>query len=798
MQSMPGCPPQKIRHLYLEDSVKLKDAQSNKMDVHCFLFTDIFLVCKPLSKKSTDGKMKVIRQPFFTDRLVVRELKECCGFLLIYLNELNVASTFLLVYTSETRLWIDSIKKAQEDYKSLKVEPGYGTYQANFDYEEMYGTHGLLSTTPRSLSRSSLIHSNSGSQEINDQNMPQAQPNSNQLSIQQQPPRAVSFELGDLRNPSLNVEDADSFARSQSMDNRSPVVTITSPRPERRAFLLRNNNSAGSKGSSGNVSSVSSSPQSTNSLYLSQNSLSVSVPTSRRSPGSSPPADTVLTPSQVYPQSQYCSSIQVSVHPPPPPPPPLPPSGSSLNVSSKRSSVKGARPLPPLPPSQSGTPPVPPPPSLLSISSRGQPSVMTMSINKPPLVKTKNVSCGVASMSFAGDKVPGHVLSIGDGNERTNGNDSLNLLPRTEMNSQDKTSDTNDDYTKSRFIQQKRTCRPDRRYHTADSIDHMKQEKDNSIHKRLSWNYGQQALSTHQNSCPCPHRNSPHHCTSASQYGHQLNHRPLGSAHPANKCTSNESVYSSSGFSSTGSVPLSVGSADNNLDHCCECCANLCSVDLQHFNEEDEEEDSHYCNPNTSSDQRDRDSALPHSPALVQPLDMYHAHSHSMDSNASAYDDNSACSVGSLHNHSPPRPQDVKIDVSESKDGISSVQITLTGGMSNVSRPSKADLKKMKDFLLSNCNAESSWVPYCSRFISLIHPPLNREVWFGCKAFGCEHESKWLWGCILVGWLGPWRWCLSPTLHYVKLQVRQACCSNLNNKIWTFNWQVTLIRLVLV
>lgn len=53
--------------------------------------------------------------------------------------------------------------------------------------------------------------------------------------------RATSFELGELRNPSMTVDDADEQGRSRSMETRaSPVcVLVTSPRPERRAFLLK-------------------------------------------------------------------------------------------------------------------------------------------------------------------------------------------------------------------------------------------------------------------------------------------------------------------------------------------------------------------------------------------------------------------------------------------------------------------------------------------------------------------------------------------------------------------------------
>jgi len=63
--------------------------------------------------------------------------------------------------------------------------------------------------------------------------------------------------------------------------------------------------------------------------------------------------------------------------------------------------------------------------------------------------------------------------------------------------------------------------------------------------------------------------------------------------------------------------------------------------------------------------------------------------------------------TSSLGSDSKPNTNsNIKIDISEVKDGISSVQITVSG--SNQGKPSKADLKKMKEFLLTSYNVESS------------------------------------------------------------------------------------------
>lgn len=43
------------------------------MDVYCFLFTDLFLITKPLKKAE---RTKVVRQPLLVDKVVCRELRD--------------------------------------------------------------------------------------------------------------------------------------------------------------------------------------------------------------------------------------------------------------------------------------------------------------------------------------------------------------------------------------------------------------------------------------------------------------------------------------------------------------------------------------------------------------------------------------------------------------------------------------------------------------------------------------------------------------------------------------------------
>ncbi|XP_076361468.1 uncharacterized protein LOC143252742 isoform X2 [Tachypleus tridentatus] len=256
---MPGCGNHQIRQLLLEGSgLKLRDSSSNKVDVHCFLFTDIFLICKSLGKKG--DKVRIIRQPYLVDKLKVQELKDGGGFVVVYLCELQVSVAAFVLYTSEAKTWLDTIRRAQDLYHEAKrtasERKGLGFLQISYEDEDEFPSIArLVPRSPRSSSRSSLAHSHSGSVDMSDpiSTAPLCGPSvSNQAHN-----KALSFELGDLRNSSVSSEEGPTSdkIRANSMETRNgPIsVTVTSPRPERRAFFLRG---AGSGSSTPNTLSV--------------------------------------------------------------------------------------------------------------------------------------------------------------------------------------------------------------------------------------------------------------------------------------------------------------------------------------------------------------------------------------------------------------------------------------------------------------------------------------------------------------------------------------------------------------
>lgn len=168
---MKGCPAHQVRHLFMEGDHKFKD-NLGKTDVHCFLLTDMLLVCKAIAKRGL-GSLKVIRQPYLTDRLVVQQSNNILNC--IYLNEFQVVVTAFTLQCSEAKNWCESIKRAKMIYTRLKQGTG------NWDNFRLGGGSGVSGNTVDALGVkkspmnssicshvSSANNSHSGSVEWND------------------------------------------------------------------------------------------------------------------------------------------------------------------------------------------------------------------------------------------------------------------------------------------------------------------------------------------------------------------------------------------------------------------------------------------------------------------------------------------------------------------------------------------------------------------------------------------------------------------------------------------------------
>ncbi|XP_043935500.1 pleckstrin homology domain-containing family G member 5-like [Protopterus annectens] len=117
-----GVGPDQIRQLLLEGTLKMKENKESKMEVYCFLFTDVFLITKLMKKTEM---AKVIRQPLMVEQIVCRELKDPGTFLVLYLNEFQcivLALTFQTSSSKDRTMWVDAINNAKDQLRKMKTE----------------------------------------------------------------------------------------------------------------------------------------------------------------------------------------------------------------------------------------------------------------------------------------------------------------------------------------------------------------------------------------------------------------------------------------------------------------------------------------------------------------------------------------------------------------------------------------------------------------------------------------------------------------------------------------------------
>ncbi|XP_077007591.1 pleckstrin homology domain-containing family G member 5 isoform X2 [Tamandua tetradactyla] len=133
---IPGASPEETRQLLLEGNLRMKEGKDGKMDVYCFLFTDLLLVTKAVKKAE---RTKVIRPPLLVDKIVCRELRDPGSFLLIYLNEFHSAVgayTFQASGQALCRGWVDAIYNAQNQLQQLRAQDHPGSQQQLQSLEE--------------------------------------------------------------------------------------------------------------------------------------------------------------------------------------------------------------------------------------------------------------------------------------------------------------------------------------------------------------------------------------------------------------------------------------------------------------------------------------------------------------------------------------------------------------------------------------------------------------------------------------------------------------------------------------
>ncbi|XP_061646760.1 pleckstrin homology domain-containing family G member 5 isoform X3 [Phyllopteryx taeniolatus] len=122
MAPMSGTSAEETRQLHLEGALRMKEGKDSRMDVYCFLFTDLLLITKPVKRVE---KVKIIRQPLLIHNIVCKELKDTGSFIVIYLNEFRsavAAYTFQANSAPQGRSWMEAICSVQNQLQRLRTE----------------------------------------------------------------------------------------------------------------------------------------------------------------------------------------------------------------------------------------------------------------------------------------------------------------------------------------------------------------------------------------------------------------------------------------------------------------------------------------------------------------------------------------------------------------------------------------------------------------------------------------------------------------------------------------------------
>lgn len=208
---MKGCPANQGRNLFMEGDLKFKDSMG-KVDVHCFILTDILLVCKTIAKRG-QGMLKVIRQPFFTERLVV-SITSNTTLSCVYLNEFDIAISAFILQCPEAKSWHDGLIRAKNAYNRIKQ--GYNCADAISTSSAggvSGGGGGAVNTSTNSLRY--LMHTNSSGGNADSLSVRKSPLNSSSRVSSSNNSHTGSVEWNDSRNVSVEFEKTNSISSDE-------------------------------------------------------------------------------------------------------------------------------------------------------------------------------------------------------------------------------------------------------------------------------------------------------------------------------------------------------------------------------------------------------------------------------------------------------------------------------------------------------------------------------------------------------------------------------------------------------
>lgn len=111
-----------FRRVYLRGDLKLKDGkQGAKVEAHCILFTDLFLICKAVNKRA--DRLRILKPPLHIAKMCLQQFSDYSGFAISAINDFGVPTSLYYFFTpsiEETRKWLEHANMALHDFYRLK------------------------------------------------------------------------------------------------------------------------------------------------------------------------------------------------------------------------------------------------------------------------------------------------------------------------------------------------------------------------------------------------------------------------------------------------------------------------------------------------------------------------------------------------------------------------------------------------------------------------------------------------------------------------------------------------------
>ncbi|EFP06952.1 CRE-RHGF-2 protein [Caenorhabditis remanei] len=115
---------QTYRRIFHRGDLRMQEGKKgSKIDVHCILFTDMFLICRKVQAKK--DRLKILKPPVHVEKMVFHYFPDNNGFHFLSLTDFHSPAAFYSFHTSsveETSRWLDRLNYSKTEFAQMKID----------------------------------------------------------------------------------------------------------------------------------------------------------------------------------------------------------------------------------------------------------------------------------------------------------------------------------------------------------------------------------------------------------------------------------------------------------------------------------------------------------------------------------------------------------------------------------------------------------------------------------------------------------------------------------------------------